>query len=42
LTAYANITPEELVWLGERVGILEGLVRNACEARLAALRSEVG
>lgn len=30
------ITDEELRWLGERVGVLQDLVRSACEARLAA------
>ena len=32
----------ELAWLGERVGVLQGLVQRACEARLAALRSDAG
>ena len=37
-----KITPAELAWLGERVGVLQGLVQRACEARLAALRSDAG
>ena len=28
-----EITPEELAWIGERVAMLQGLVRAACEAR---------
>lgn len=31
-----EITAEELAWIGERVGVLEGLVRQVCEARLSA------
>jgi uncharacterized protein len=37
-----KISAEELVWLGERIGVLQGLVQTACEARLAALRIEAG
>jgi hypothetical protein len=37
-----KITPQELAWLGERIGVLQGLVRQACEARLAALKREAG
>lgn len=29
------ITPEELAWIGERVAVLEELVRQVCERRLA-------
>lgn len=29
------ITSEELAWIGERVAVLEGLVRRVCERRLA-------
>ena len=36
-----QITAEELTWLGERVTVLQDLVKAACEARLAALRAEV-
>ena len=35
-----RITPEELAWLGERIGVLQSLVRQACETRLAALSDE--
>jgi uncharacterized protein len=35
-----RITPEELAWLGERIGVLQGLVQRACEARLATLKRE--
>jgi predicted nucleotidyltransferase/HEPN domain-containing protein len=31
-----KISAEELAWIGERVGILETLVREVCEARLSA------
>lgn len=31
------ISPEELAWLGERVALLQGLVRELCEARIAEL-----
>jgi uncharacterized protein len=37
-----RITPEELAWLGERIGVLQGLVQRASEARLTALRAEAG
>jgi predicted nucleotidyltransferase/HEPN domain-containing protein len=37
-----KITDEELAWLGERVAVLQGLVRDACEMRLAALAAEAG
>lgn len=30
-----NITPEELEWLGERVNVLQSLVRKICEKQLA-------
>jgi uncharacterized protein len=32
-----KITPEELAWLGERIGVLQGLVKTACDERLAQL-----
>jgi predicted nucleotidyltransferase/HEPN domain-containing protein len=35
-----KITPEELAWLGKRIGVLQGLVQQACEARLEALQRE--
>jgi predicted nucleotidyltransferase/HEPN domain-containing protein len=35
-----RISAEELSWLAERIGILQGLVKLACEARLNALRAE--
>jgi len=31
-----RITAEELAWLGERIGVLQGLVWQVCEERLAA------
>ena len=34
-----KITAEELAWLGERVNVLQRLVREVCEAKLAALRA---
>jgi predicted nucleotidyltransferase/HEPN domain-containing protein len=37
-----KITAEELAWLGERVAVLQELVRDACEARLAALAAAAG
>jgi predicted nucleotidyltransferase/HEPN domain-containing protein len=37
-----KISAEELAWLGERIGVLQGLVEAACEARLVALRNEAG
>jgi predicted nucleotidyltransferase/HEPN domain-containing protein len=37
-----RITSEELAWLGERIGVLQGLVQRACEARLAELRRDAG
>ena len=37
-----RITPEELAWLGERIGVLHGLVQRACEARLDELRRGAG
>lgn len=37
-----RITPEELAWLGARIGVLQGLVQRACEARLDELRREAG
>jgi hypothetical protein len=35
-----RITPEELTWLGARIGVLQGLVKQACEARLVALSND--
>jgi predicted nucleotidyltransferase/HEPN domain-containing protein len=35
-----KISAEELTWLGERVTVLQGLVKDVCEARLAALNAE--
>jgi predicted nucleotidyltransferase/HEPN domain-containing protein len=35
-----KITPEELAWLGERIGVLKELVHHACEARLDDLRRD--
>ncbi|WP_157219168.1 HEPN domain-containing protein [Flavisphingomonas formosensis] len=32
-----RITADELAWLGERVAMLQGLVRTACEARIETL-----
>ncbi len=37
-----KITAQELAWLGERVAVLQALVRRACEERLAELRAKVG
>jgi len=37
-----RITPQELAWLDQRIGVLQGLVRAACERRLAELGSEAG
>jgi uncharacterized protein len=37
-----RISAEELSWLAERIGALQGLVKLACEARLDALRAESG
>jgi predicted nucleotidyltransferase len=37
-----RITSDELAWLGERIAVLEGLVRVACEARLMDLRGDAG
>jgi predicted nucleotidyltransferase/HEPN domain-containing protein len=37
-----RISAEELSWLAERIGVLQGLVKLACEARLEALRAESG
>jgi predicted nucleotidyltransferase/HEPN domain-containing protein len=36
-----KITAEELAWLGERVAVLQDLVREACQRRLTALAAEV-
>lgn len=36
-----KITAEELMWLGERVTALQGLVKATCEERLRALRTAV-
>lgn len=30
-----KITPEELEWIGERIEVLQSLVREICEERLA-------
>jgi hypothetical protein len=35
-----RISAEELSWLGERIEVLQGLVSQACEARLEALRRQ--
>jgi len=35
-----KITPEELAWLGERVTVLQDLVKTACEDCLLMLRIE--
>jgi predicted nucleotidyltransferase/HEPN domain-containing protein len=35
-----KITAEELAWLGERVSVLQGSVREVCEAHLTALAGE--
>jgi hypothetical protein len=35
-----KISAEELAWLQERVGLLQGLVREICEARIEQLRRE--
>jgi len=35
-----KITAEELAWLDERITALQGLVRTACEERLATLRAQ--
>jgi predicted nucleotidyltransferase len=32
-----RITPDELAWLGGRIGVLQALVETACRARLAVL-----
>jgi predicted nucleotidyltransferase/HEPN domain-containing protein len=37
-----TITPGELAWLGERIGVLQRLVQETCKARLAELKSQVG
>jgi predicted nucleotidyltransferase/HEPN domain-containing protein len=36
-SASYQITAEDLAWIGERIAVLQELVRVACEARLAAL-----
>jgi predicted nucleotidyltransferase/HEPN domain-containing protein len=36
-----KITAEELAWLGERVAVLQELVRTICEERIAALKAAV-
>lgn len=33
-----EITPEELTWIGERIAVLQEIVRQVCEERLAILR----
>lgn len=35
-----KISAEELAWLGERVTVLQGLVRQVCEERLAVLAAQ--
>jgi hypothetical protein len=35
-----KITPEELAWLGERVSVLQDVVRRLCETQLRELASE--
>ncbi len=35
-----KISAEELAWLAERVTALQGLVKNACEVRLASPGAE--
>jgi hypothetical protein len=37
-----KITPDELAWLGKRIGVLQGLVQQASEARLDDLRRDAG
>jgi predicted nucleotidyltransferase/HEPN domain-containing protein len=37
-----RITLEELAWLGERIGVLQGLVGRTCDARLTTLQGEAG
>ncbi len=37
-----EIEREELVWLGERAGVLRGLVKTLCEERIESLRMAVG
>ena len=37
-----KITPDELAWLGKRIGVLQGLVGRICDARLTTLRGEAG
>jgi uncharacterized protein len=36
-----KISPEELAWLSERIAMLEDLVAQVCQARLAAMRQNV-
>ena len=36
-SASYQITPEDLAWIGERIAILQDLVRTACKEHLAAL-----
>ncbi|MDP1875189.1 HEPN domain-containing protein [Phenylobacterium sp.] len=36
-----KISPEELAWLSERIGVLESLVKQVCETRLTAMRARV-
>lgn len=36
-----TISAEELAWIGERVGILQNLVREVCEQRLAKLEASL-
>jgi predicted nucleotidyltransferase/HEPN domain-containing protein len=36
-----KVTAEELVWLVERIALLQGLVQQTCEERLAVLRADV-
>ena len=41
-STHYKISAEELAWLGERMTVLQGLVKSACDERLGALRSELG
>ena len=37
-----KITPQELEWIGERIELLQTLVKDACEQHIAALEKAVG
>jgi HEPN domain-containing protein len=37
-----KITPQELEWIGERIELLQTLVKGACERHIAALEKAVG